>query len=196
MIDKKLKMLVVVTSIPGVGGTTVTNKAIEKLKGEGINYETINYGNVMVEIAESEGLVKKRDEMRRMSPNNQKKVQKAAAKKIREASLGKNIILDTHCTISTPKGYLPGLPEWVLRELSPGRFVIVEADAEEIAMRRAGDKSRERDTESSENIRNHQDMNRNIASAYSLITGMTVKIIQNPQGKVDDAANEMVEILK
>ena len=30
-----------------------------------------------------------------------------------------NIIIDTHSSISTPAGFLAGLPEWVLRFLCP-----------------------------------------------------------------------------
>jgi len=189
-------MLVVVTSIPGVGGTTVTKKAIESLKARDIIYETINYGDVMFEIAKSKGCADARDDMRKMSPDIQKDVQRSAAKKIRQMSEGKNMILDTHCTISTKKGYLPGLPEWVLRELNPERFIIVEASPDEVFERRSSDKTRARDVESAESINQHQDMNRNIASAYSMICGMTVKIIQNPQGKVEQAASEMVSVLE
>jgi adenylate kinase len=34
----------------------------------------------------------------------------------------KNVIVDTHCTVKTPKGYMPGLPAWVLKEIKPDRY--------------------------------------------------------------------------
>lgn len=191
-----IKMLVVVTGIPGAGKTTVVNAALEKLGKLNVKYEMINYGDVMLEIAKSKKLVKERDEMRKLAPDKQKEIQKKAAQQIAKMAAGRNIILDTHCTIRTPKGYLPGLPEWVIRKLMPDRFVLVEANEDEIHARRTGDASRTRDAESAEEIALHQEVNRNIAEAYSVLTGMTVKVIYNRQNKLDDAANAMVEVLR
>jgi adenylate kinase len=189
-------MLAVVTGIPGTGKTTVATKVLERLKKEGKKYEFITYGDVMVEIAMAKNLVKHRDEMRSLNPEQQKEIQKLAAKKISKFGRDKNVLVDTHCTISTPKGYLPGLPEWVLQELKPNSFIIIESKPEEIAKRRESDKSRDRDTEITEEIRLHQELNRSIAAAYSVFTGATVAIIQNPQGQIEKAVDEMAEILK
>ena len=78
-----------------------------------------------------------------------------------------NVIVDTHCTIKTPQGYMPGLPEWVLRELKPTSIVLVEADPGEIYGRRARDTTRNRDPDSKEQIAEHQFMNRAAAMAYA-----------------------------
>jgi len=128
------------------------------------------------------------------NPKTQREIQESAAKKISE--MEGNILVDTHCTISTPKGYLPGLPEWVLRKLKPDCIILVEAKSEEIAKRRTGDKSRSRDDEMEEGIELHQMVNRSFAAAYSVLTGATVKVINNPQGRVDEAAKEMAEVLR
>ena len=64
-----------------------------------------------------------RDSLRKLSPDLQKEVQKNAAQSIREKSEQSNIIVDTHCTIKTPSGFLPGLPKWVLDQLKPDMFV-------------------------------------------------------------------------
>jgi len=189
-------MLVVVTGIPGTGKTTVANKAMEKLAAENIGYKMVTYGTVMFELAKEEQLVGHRDEMRKLNAKTQKDIQKKAAERIREMSKNMNVVLDTHCSIKTPKGYLPGLPQKILEELKPDVIVVVEAGAEEIDMRRQGDKSRDRDDEGVEDIRTHQDMNRNFAAAYCVISGASVKVIQNPQGRMDEAAEEMVKVLR
>jgi adenylate kinase len=189
-------MLAVLTGIPGTGKTTTAKKALEMLKVEGVNVEMITYGDIMFEIAKTKKLVTDRDQMRKLDPVNQKEVQKEAAKKIASMASSKNVLVDTHCTISTPKGYLPGLPEWVLRELKPNQVILVEARAEDIAARRNSDKTRQRDGESTEGIRTHQELNRAISMAYAVISGCTVKIIQNEQGKMDEAAKNMAAILK
>ena len=189
-------MLAVLTGIPGTGKTTTAKKALEALKKEGIDYDMITYGDVMFEIAKAKKLVTDRDQMRKLDPKNQSEVQKEAAKKISSMATSKNVLVDTHCTISTPKGYLPGLPEWVLRELKPNLVILVEAKAEEIAARRQSDTSRQRDGEVSEEIRLHQELNRAISMAYSVISGCTVKIVLNPQGKMEEAAGNMASILR
>ena len=191
-----VKMLAVVTGIPGTGKTTVAMRALEMLEDRGIRYELITYGTVMFEIANGLGLVSNRDQMRKLNPEKQREIQTSAAKKISEIAKSRNILLDTHCTINTPKGFLPGLPEWVLRELKPDLIILIEAKTEEIAMRRSGDKTRIRDKEMSDEIALHQEINRDIAAAYSMLSGATIKIIQNPQGEIEKASSTMADVLK
>ncbi|PKK86397.1 MAG: adenylate kinase [Thermoplasmata archaeon HGW-Thermoplasmata-1] len=178
---------IVVTGIPGVGKTTVMQKA-----AEGMNIEFVTYGTEMFEVAKSMGLVKDRDEMRRLSPDVQKEVQKKAAENI--AAKG-NVILDTHCTIKTPKGYLPGLPRWVLEKLRPSVILLVEADPKEIYGRRLKDETRNRDPDSEEEIAEHQMMNRAAAMAYASLSGATVKIVFNHDNRLDDAVRDAAPVL-
>jgi len=87
--------VVVIVGVPGVGSTTVTNKAIEELKKEGIEYKIVNFGTVMFEIAKEEGLVEHRDQLRKLPPEEQKRIQKLAGKKIAEMAKESNIVVDT-----------------------------------------------------------------------------------------------------
>jgi adenylate kinase len=187
-------MIAVVTGIPGTGKTTVATKAMELLKAEGIEYKMVTYGDVMIEIAKAKKIAEDRDAMRKLDPETQKKIQELAAEKI--GTMKGNILVDTHCTIRTSRGFLPGLPEWVLRKLKPNAIILVEASPAEIAGRRNRDKSRTRDAETVEGIALHQDTNRNIAAAYSVFTGATVKVIQNPDNGVEQSGKEMAEVLK
>ena len=180
--------VVVVTGIPGVGKTTVMKKA-----AKGINIEFVTFGTIMEEIAKEMKLVKDRDEMRKLSLDQQKKLQIKSAEKV--AKMG-NIILDTHCTIKTPKGYMPGLPEWVVKRINPIAIVIVEADPEEIYNRRLNDPSRMRDPDTKEQIAEHQQINRAAAMAYAALTGATVKIVFNHNNKLDDAVKQASPVLK
>ncbi|MBZ9571583.1 adenylate kinase [Methanobrevibacter sp. TMH8] len=180
--------LIVLTGIPGSGSTTVLNQTLER-----IDYVHLNYGDVMTEIAIDKGIVSNRDELRKLSPQIQKEIQKDAAAKIKESSKDKNIIVDTHCTIATPSGFLPGLPQWVLEELKPDTFVLIEANPDEIMLRRLSDETRARDMEMYEDIQLHQEMNRAASMAYATLTGATVKILENHDGQLDDIVNQMVE---
>ncbi|WJI10242.1 adenylate kinase [Methanobacterium sp. CWC-01] len=182
--------VVVVAGIPGSGSTTVLENALEDL-----DYVQVNYGDVMLEIAQGKGLVKHRDSMRKLDPDVQKQVQMEAAQEIRKRSRENNIIVDTHCTIKTPNGFLPGLPRWVLEDLQPDQFILIEADGDEILMRRVSDVTRSRDTERLEAINLHQEMNRATAMAYAVFTGATVKIIPNHNQRLDEAVEMMRETL-
>ena len=185
--------VVIVTGIPGVGSSTVLKKLMERPEAE--EYVLVNYGDVMLSVAMDEGYVSHRDEMRKLPPEVQKKIQNIAAVRISQIE-AKVTIVDTHCTIKTPKGYLPGLPKWVLDELEPNMFVLVEADPEEIYQRRMKDKSRKRDMEGLESIRIHQEVNRAIAMSYAFYTGAIVKIIKNPDGGLDRAVEELAALLE
>ena len=180
--------VIVVTGIPGVGKTTVMKKA-----AEGMKIEFVTFGTVMSEIALEQKLVAHRDEMRKLSLLQQRDLQIKAAKKI---SLMGTVIVDTHCTIKTPKGYMPGLPEWVLKELKPTSIVVVEADPAEIYGRRTRDTTRSRDVDSTEQIAEHQFVNRAAAMAYAALTGATVKIVYNHDDALDDAVKQAEPVIR
>ena len=180
--------VIVVTGIPGVGKTTVMKKA-----SEGLNIEFVTFGTVMIDIAKEIGLVKDRDEMRKLTLDQQKDLQIKSAENI--ASMG-NVILDTHCTVKTPKGYMPGLPEWVIKRINPTAIVVVEADSKEIFNRRANDPSRNRDPDTVEQITEHQMINRAAAMAYAALSGATVKIVFNHDDAIDAAVKQAAPVLK
>jgi len=174
--------IIVVTGIPGVGKTTVMKKA-----AEGLNTEFVTMGSVMIDIAKENKIVEDRDDMRKLTLDQQQDLQVKTAEKISKMN---NVVVDTHCTIKTPQGYMPGLPEWVITKLKPKTIVLVEADPKEIYNRRLSDKSRKRDSDSEEEIKQHQQINRSAAMAYSAISGATVKIVFNHDDKLEEAIKQ------
>ena len=180
-------MRAIVDGIPGAGKTTVLNEVIKKA-----GIEVINYGDVMFEMAKKEG-IKDRDGMRKLPYEKQRELQRKAAEEIAKKD---NVIVDTHCTIKTPYGYLPGLPYDVLQILKPERIILIEADVEEILQRRKKDEEiRQRDKESKEEMEEHQLMNRISGMSYAVLTNATLKIVKNRQGKVEEAAEEIIKAL-
>ncbi len=178
---------IIVTGIPGVGKTTVMEAAAKAR-----NLKIAVYGSVMFEVATARGIVKARDEMRKLPSETQKQIQKEAARRI--AGMG-DIIVDTHCSIKTPKGYLPGLPAWVLTELEPSVIVLVEATPAEIARRRANDATRKRDEDSEAAIAEHQEYNRRFAAAYATLTGATVHTVRNNDNQVERAMQDILQVV-
>lgn len=178
---------IIVTGIPGVGKTTVMESAAKAR-----NIKIAVYGSVMLEIAQKMGLAKSRDDMRKLPAADQKVIQKAAGAEI--AKMG-NVVVDTHCSIKTPIGYLPGLPAWVLEALQPSTVVLVEATPEEILRRRQGDATRNRDDDSLDSIAEHQEFNRRFAAAYATLTGATVHTVHNADNGVEQAIQQLVPVL-
>ena len=110
---------IVIVGIPGVGKTTVVTKVVEILKSENKTASVVNYGTVMFDEAQKNG-IKDRDELRKLSMEDQQNLQKLAAEKI--ASLNDNaVIIDTHAFISTPSGFYPGMPDYVIKIIKIGR---------------------------------------------------------------------------
>jgi len=185
---------IVITGVPGVGKTTVVNGALEKLRAEGISYESINFGTFMFEVASAQKVVSDRDGMRKLSGSVQKEIQRKAAQAM--AKIEGNVIIDTHCTVKTPKGFLAGLPEWVLRELMPDMVILVETDEDQILSRRLNDPTRTRDPDTAKEIALHQEYNRAMAATYSMVSGCMVKIVKNQDFLLDRAIADMADALR
>ena len=62
--------VIVVTGIPGVGKTTVMQKA-----AEGMDIKFVTFGTVMIEIAKKLGWANDRDEMRKLPIEKQRELQ-------------------------------------------------------------------------------------------------------------------------
>lgn len=193
----KISKLAIVGGVPGVGKTTVINKTLEFAQKENIEIKTIVYGSIMMDIARDNYNVQHRDELRKLSPEDQKEIQKEAARRIHQISLGNLTIVDTHYAIKIHSGlYLQGLPKWVSDELKPNLLVLIETIPEDIAKRRNYDVTRERDEENIDQLLQHQEMNRTIATTICQNTGALLGIVVNKQGELDTAANQLYNFLK
>ena len=98
--------------------------------------------------------------------------------------------------IRTPSGYLPGVPRWTIEQLDPNRIVVIETMPDEIRSRRADDPERDRTMNSVEEIAEQQDIAREMSSAAAALSGAYLKPVQNRAGKVDDAAEALVMMLR
>lgn len=189
--------LIILAGAPGVGKTTVQNVALEQLQTvKPIKVAT--FGDYMFEIAQRAKLVNNRDEMRTKIPREKyKELQMKAAEQIAKDGKDRNIIVNTHLSMLTSFGLIPGLPLEILKLLAPKMIVIVEADPDEITLRQKMDKARARsDFGDAKKLREFQDYSRSCAAAYSIIQNVPVKIIVNRQGKIRDSAAELTEVLK
>ena len=175
--------MIIAMGLPGAGKTTV-------LKSLKTDYEIHNFGDLMFEIEKEKFGIKDRDEMRKIPIGKQKEVQKLVYEKL--SKMGDKVILDTHCSVSTPKGFFPGVPFEYLKMLKVDALVLITADVDEVEKRRADDPTRKRDAD---DIGLHDQMNKAYLASYSAFTGAPAVVIINRQGKLEDAVEKFQNIL-
>ena len=179
--------------IAGVGKTTLVAKIVELLNHRNKSVSVHSFGTVMFEEAKKLG-IKDRDELRKLPLTQQKDLQKKAAKKI--SGFDDNVvIIDTHAFIATNEGFYPGLPYNVLEELKPANFITVSARPEEIYNRRMKDTTRNRDLVSIDSIKKELAVQDSMLSSCAVLTGSPLKSILNTEGKVEEAANEVINAI-
>lgn len=184
---------VIVVGVPGVGKTSVVNRAAERLNQSQSITQVMVFGSIMLDEAKKLGIID-RDEMRKLSINTQRQLQEMAANSIRGVR-SVNIIIDTHLFINTIDGRYPGMPRNLLDILSPTHLIMILAAPEEIFARRMDDATRNRDLISMDSIKNDLEVATIMIATSSVLTGAPFKIIFNHKDKLDDAVNELVEVI-
>jgi adenylate kinase len=186
---------VIIGGIPGVGKTSVISLAVKSLKEKGQNAKVVVFGTEMFEEAKRTAGVKNRDELRKLSLKDQRRLQDTTAKRI--AELRDNIVIvDTHIFVRTGGGnYYPGLPMRLLDIIKPTSFIMIIADATEIVNRRKNDTSRARDAISTQQIQYEIDISKLMVATCSILTGAPFIIIANNDNKMDDAVYSVARVL-
>ncbi len=184
---------IVIVGIPGVGKTTVVTKVFDILNSKNKSVSVVSFGNLMFEEALKYG-IKNRDDLRKLSINQQQDLQKKAAERI--AKLNDNaIIIDTHAFISTPAGFYPGMPDYVIKIIKPSNFISISARPEVIFNRRKQDETRHRDFVSIDLIKKELAVQDAMLSSCSVLSGSPLKTILNDEGKVEEAAMKVIKAI-
>jgi adenylate kinase len=193
LVESRKRVVAIVVGIAGVGKSTVISRAAELLSQKNIKATIIVFGTLMFEESKKMGL-KNRDEMRKLSIEDQHHLQDIAAKGI--AQMNEEIlIIDTHMFINTTEGYYPGIPSRLLEILKPSYLIMIAADPAEIVRRRTTDNTRDRDIVSLENIRNELEISKAMVATSSVLTGSPFILIANDNGMIDNAASTIVNVL-
>ena len=192
----------IVTGVPGVGKTTVLGEVDIMLSREDVPHMVVNFGDYMFREASRSGWVRHRDEMRHLPLRRQLQLQEMAARAIRlhaEKSIPSEgvLLIDTHAVVKTSTGYWPGLPENVVKELRPDSIVLIEAPPEVIFERQQRDRARKRsDIGGVEGIRDLLAIARQAAMSSAALVAASVYIVENVEGRPEEAAAKIVELAK
>ena len=193
--DAVFSKRVIIGGIPGVGKTSVISSAVKSLNEKGKNAKVVVFGTEMFEEAKRTAGIKNRDELRKLSVKDQRRLQDMTARRIAEMQES-IVIVDTHIFVRTGEGYYyPGLPMRLLEIIKPTSFVIIVADAAEIVNRRKRDITRARDDISTEQVQYEIDISKLIVATCSVLTGAPFIIIANNDNKMDEAASCLTKVL-
>ena len=190
--EEKTKRIVVV-GIPGVGKTTIVSSVKDILEEKGVKTILAEFGKIMLEEANKLN-IKNRDEIRRLSLYEQKKLQNLAAEKITQINADV-VVIDTHLFINTKEGYYPGLPFDLLTCLKPTNLILITANPEEIYHRRQNDPSRDRDMVSMDSIKNDIDVSKMLISCCSIVSGAPFKVLVNHENSITDCTEKMASLI-
>lgn len=191
-------MRVIVAALPGSGKTTIMELVKKKLP----RVRIVNIGDMIRKIAMKRLKIRDRDELRkRLTIEQQREFQEHTAREISRMK-AKDMIIDTHTSVKTPRGFFPGLSEVTAHLIKPDVIVLLEYNPKDIIKRRKEDKTRKRDADSAEMLEEHQQSSRQFAFEAAEHIEAAVKIVdlRYPQKKPFDhtkkAAEEIVKLFK
>jgi Archaeal adenylate kinase len=170
-----------VAGVTGVGLTSVCQAVRGKLDGD---YKLLNFGDIMLEQAATSGITTDRSELATLTQTQTRRLQRRAGEFVADAAAESDVILSTHLAVETDVGYIQGLPDEVLQDVSPTAFILVEADPETILSRRGESQDSER------KVAFEQQLNRSAALQYAREQSVPVQFLEN-EGSIEDAAERM-----
>lgn len=183
MVDWNITALV---GVPGVGKTSLS-KCLARARG----YRHVNYGELMLEVAVSEGLASTQDEMFKLDFEVQEFIWKSAAFRIKKFSENSDkILMDLHGVDNSKRGYLISLPFEII---SPDMVVVVESSYENIINRRNYDRTRDRISEDFKSLNEHMKILRMSMMACSVICNSYLCVIEN--NDFDTCLKELDDVL-
>lgn len=154
--------------VPGVGKTSLS-----KLAAESKGYLHLNYGEIMLKIANKWRVASTEYEMFNLPLGEQYKIWRSAANQIKEHE---KVVVDLHGVDLSSKGYLISLPVEIL---SPEIIILVESSCENIIQRRLEDPQKKRPKENLAQIKENVKILRVSMAVCSVLLGSFFTILEN-----------------
>ena len=173
--------VVVVTGVPGVGKTSLCRKISKELE-----YNYVNYGDLMLEIARSRDLASTDQEMFSLPIEEQYEIWKTAALIIKGLN---QVIIDLHGLDQSKIGYILSLPVEIIY---PDIIMVIEASEDKIFFRRHKD-HKERIEDTTVTLKEHKWLLRTTMAICSVIFGCNLAVLKNDN--FEDCLIQMRNIL-
>jgi adenylate kinase len=187
-IKDRMTKRVIIVGIPGVGKSTVITNILNTLSKQGVDIKMAEFGTIMFEQAKKLLSINNRDELRKLSLEQQRSLQEMTANYIFSLS-NEIVIIDTHLFINTVEGYYPGIPYKLLNILNPSNLILLTANSDEVYERRKTDIARQRDVISEDDISNELNISKIMIASSSILSGCPFSIIPNNNGQLEEATN-------
>ena len=183
--------IIVIVGVPGAGKSSVLEEVHKK---RAKIFDVVSFGTEMFNLCIERKLVENRDQMRNLTHALQMDLQIETARIITNKK--GNLLLDTHCAILTPGGYMSGITNQMIDILNPLAIILVDAHEVEIAGRRKLDQNRPtRTMEAFDEILLHRKINRSFATAFAQRSNALLKIVQNNTGEFERCVNDIIKTL-
>jgi adenylate kinase len=189
-IKDRMTKRVIIVGIPGVGKSTVITNILNTLSKQGVDIKMAEFGTIMFEQAKKLLSIKNRDELRKLSLEQQRSLQEMTANYIFSLS-NEIVIIDTHLFINTVEGYYPGIPYKLLNILNPSNLILLTANSDEVYERRKTDIARQRDMISADDISNELNISKIMIASSSIFSGCPFSIIPNNNGQLEEATSRI-----
>jgi adenylate kinase len=181
--------MMTVTLISGVTGVGLSSICQEVRKQLDDDYKLVNFGDSMLEQAAARDITTNRDELSSLTQRETRRLQRRAGEYVGDLADDNDILLAAHLAVQTNAGYVHGLPDSVLHDISPSAFVLVEASPETIIDRR-DDSDRDIPEMSPRGVQFEQDLNRTAALEYAREMDAPIQFVEN-EDNVEAAASRV-----
>ena len=151
-------------------------------------------------VSEEKFLKNAKDEIRHLDLATQKALQMDVTDAFATEILANpyaNYIVETHAALKTLQGYLPGLTIEFMEQTRPDLYIIIEANPDEIFVRRLHDKERKREHDkTTKDVQTNIDTTRYFASSYATFTHSPMLIVENKDKLVADTIDNIATTLE
>lgn len=173
--------IIIASGVPGVGKTT----CLERVRS---SRPIVNFGTLLLDVAVRRGLVRSRDELRELPPDQRRALRREAV-----SQLSPDCILDVHLSVRTRSGLEPSLPAEIA-ELPVAAVLLFEGDPSAILARRRLRTGRQDPSDSEASIAEQQALNRTLAANVCGRTGAMLRTIETTRS-IGAVVKEMADFL-